>query len=69
MAHRLTKTETVMHAFPRAGGNPSRWYTCPIDPDAPTRDHLVAIDTDLWEDMGCPETITVTIRPGDHLNG
>lgn len=30
---------------------------------------FVAVDIEKWRDMGEPETITVTIRRGDHLNG
>lgn len=27
------------------------------------------MDADLWEDMGKPEAITITVVPGDLLNG
>lgn len=27
------------------------------------------VPKDVWEDMGAPATITVTIEPGDRLNG
>lgn len=33
--------------------------------DIPTR---TAIALDTWADLGRPDTITVTIEPGDHLN-
>ena len=29
----------------------------------------VDLPTADWEDLGRPDTITVTIEPGDHLNG
>lgn len=29
---------------------------------------VVTISTQQWNDMRCPSTITVTIRPGDRLN-
>jgi hypothetical protein len=28
----------------------------------------LALDQDVWEDMGRPNEITVTVRPGDRLN-
>lgn len=28
----------------------------------------IEVDRDVWNDMGQPETITVTIEPGDLLN-
>lgn len=29
--------------------------------------HLV-LPAEVWDHMGRPETVTVTVRPGDHLN-
>lgn len=46
-------------------------------PDAGERSlHFAALESpdehflprDVWEEMGKPETVTVTVRPGDHLN-
>ena len=34
--------------------------------EAPT--HTVYVERAAWRDMGEPDTITVTIEPGDHLN-
>lgn len=31
--------------------------------------HLLNLPRDLWEEMGQPETITMTVEPGDKLNG
>lgn len=42
------------------------------DYDAPSEDRSpckqVLIPEQLYKDMGCPETITVTVQPGDYLN-
>jgi hypothetical protein len=32
------------------------------------RFHHVRLDEDVWQDMGRPDTVTVTIEPGDQLN-
>lgn len=29
---------------------------------------LVSLSLDKWDDLGRPETITVSVEPGDHLN-
>ncbi len=29
---------------------------------------VMDLTIDLWDDMGCPDTITVSIEPGDLLN-
>lgn len=29
---------------------------------------ILVLAREDWEDMGQPETITITIEPGDHLN-
>jgi hypothetical protein len=31
-------------------------------------DMMFRLDLDVYKDMGCPETITVTVVPGDTLN-
>ncbi len=37
------------------------------DPDD-LPDRSLAMSRELWEEFGSPDTLTVTIRPGDHLN-
>lgn len=64
---RLTRTAKVIHEQPiRDGGRVIYRHTddSTYDPHAATlylssEDHL---------DMGCPDTLTVTIEPGDRLN-
>ena len=36
---------------------------------SPSHYHEHKMSVDLWEELGRPMTITVTIQPGDHLNG
>lgn len=36
-----------------------------IDPDDPERRHAVMLPKADWEAMGCPTTLSVTIKPGD----
>lgn len=38
------------------------------DGEEGSRMNVVELDRQLWEDMGRPKTITVTVRPGDLLN-
>ena len=63
----LSKTEVVLD---RDGDTPTHARFA-YDPDiasgeAPT--HTVYVERVAWRDMGEPDTITVTIEPGDHLN-
>lgn len=39
------------------------------DPDDEVQEHQFFLDRGVWEDMGKPETITVTVEKGDKLNG
>lgn len=60
----LTKTVTVLDFIGvDAEGMP---IYCALGDE--TRSHAVAVDPDVWEDMGRPDAITVTIEPGDLLN-
>lgn len=33
------------------------------------RANVLTLDYNVWEDLGRPDEITVTVRPGDHLVG
>lgn len=44
------------------------FYAQPAEPGEDARRHIVIVDADVYEDMGRPDTITVTIEPGDRLN-
>lgn len=32
-------------------------------------DNVIWLGRQEWDDMGRPSTVTVSVRPGDHLNG
>ena len=46
-------TRAIFSYDPHEDGNPIFW----------------AMEADKWEDMGSPRVVTVTIQPGDLLNG
>lgn len=48
---------------------PDRVVFVALDPDLPDYRRRMTIDPDIWRDMGSPDVITVTIKPGDKLNG
>lgn len=60
----LTKSEFVLGFATRAGDTvyfQGEWET-------PDLRSIMVFSVQKYEDMGEPEIITVTIRPGDHLN-
>ena len=63
----LSKTAVVLDH----DGDTATYVRFAYDPDiaageAPT--HTVYVERVAWRDMGAPDTITVTIEPGDRLN-
>lgn len=63
----LLRTRTVMdlcYAAVRKGLGSATFER--LDEDGQRR--VVELESDAWEDMGRPHTITVTIEPGDRLN-
>lgn len=63
----LTSTRSILHLDgPAVGMEGVRFARIVDEPDEPQRH--VSIDADLWDELGKPETITVTIEPGDLLN-
>jgi hypothetical protein len=62
----LSKTASVLTQVE----SDSTWVSFEIERDEPdeTRRRDVTIDYATWQDLGEPETITVTIEPGDRLN-
>jgi hypothetical protein len=59
----ITRTTSVLHAVSGARGV----FVNPLDDDD-FRRHLVILDPEIYDDLGRPEYITVTIEPGDRLN-
>jgi hypothetical protein len=61
----LTKTEVVLRLI--EGGGDWRDFT-DFDDDSGSETVAVSIASERFEEMGCPEKVTVTIEPGDRLN-
>lgn len=67
MSAPLVKTRTVMQMRHVFDGKPCFTNSEPEDGDT-LRYHTLWLDQGVYDDMGCPATITVTIEPGDKLN-
>lgn len=72
MAPVISKTETIMHAK-QYNRYADVFFQSGLDEDpadfSPSHYHEHKMSVDLWDELGRPMTITVTIQPGDHLNG
>ena len=71
---RISKTTRLLNHDPDLSDAHEAVYVTPTDDDGdhPTGGtHTTTVRVPLldWEDLGRPTTITVTIEPGDHLNG
>lgn len=66
----LTKTVAVLsRATMRAAITDHVGFMAfPDSDDERVRMHHVAVDAEVWRDMGEPDVVTVTIEPGDRLN-
>lgn len=72
----LMKTRTVLEFQSLYDGSGMRPIFAPTLDDSldsegrfdSARRTSVSLDSDVWQDMGRPESITVTVRPGDRLN-
>lgn len=62
---RMTQHRTLMEISDDQPFEESVVFVNDEDQDAEEQFHM---DSDLWDEMGCPEIITVTINPGDLLN-
>lgn len=62
----LLKTQTVL-TLDDADAEMPCFSTTPDEGDA-TRETMVLLDREVWEEMEKPGTITVTVEPGDKLN-
>ena len=65
---RMSKTTKLLHHEPDLSDAHEAVYVTPTD-DGDTPVTMVCIPLLDWDDLDCPDTITVTIEPGDHLNG
>lgn len=62
----LTKSQTVLEL--QLGGILGLVFSAPEVEGEEHRYNAMQVDKRVWEDMGKPEVITVTIEPGDKLN-
>jgi hypothetical protein len=58
MTMKTTKTQTVLTAL----------SSSPNNYEASERRHQFFLDPNVWNDMGRPQQVTVTVEPGDRLN-
>lgn len=64
-----TKTRSVLHRRGATSGMAPYVYFERQPADDPETTHrTVLLDVEDWHELGDPEVITITIRPGDHLN-
>ncbi len=63
---KLEKTRTVLNNTNSTPDTGPRF--CYMDDEGVGRVYVLYMDLDVWDDMGKPDTITVTIEPGDLLN-
>lgn len=65
----LTRTRSVLHRSATKGDEPySRQWFIQADEDTNVVRREVYVDRQTFEDLGEPDTITVSIEPGDTLN-
>ena len=62
----LLKTMAVLDLIGDSTPTHVRFGAQPAPDEAPT--HEVHVERGRWEDMDGPDTITITIEPGDRLN-
>lgn len=68
----LEKTRTVLNRpDPRVehAGDSVSFVSDHEDGEVPWRHTGMSLDKSVWHDMGKPDVITITIEPGDKLNG
>lgn len=70
----LEKSQTIMSLSAKTRQFPGGTvpFDCEMEDDGSeegVRRHQFFVEHQVWADMGSPHTITVTIEPGDKLNG
>lgn len=66
----MTRTRFILE-IPKGwtkGRDASKVYFQRTEADEDMRQHEMYLDKSIWEKMGSPETITVSVEPGDTLN-
>lgn len=67
MTVHLTKTRTVL-TITDASEWPEYLVRFRKEIEEDERPYVIDLPYDVWQDMDRPETITVTVEPGDRLN-
>ncbi|KKM13167.1 hypothetical protein LCGC14_1719030 [marine sediment metagenome] len=65
----ITKTIFVVERFTRKDHIGEAVFRSEFDEDDSERYRSVSIDMNLDEALGQPNTVTITLQPGDTLNG
>lgn len=66
----MTKTRSVLPHAGHSEDDGMEVFMCPPEPDPADqgRERVVKLANADWVDLGSPDTITVTVEPGDLLN-
>lgn len=69
----VSKTVSVLTLTPDLGQERFMVFSNVEPYAAPEDDYVpgwktIILHQEMWEDLGCPEDITVTVEPGDTLN-
>jgi hypothetical protein len=63
----LLETMALMH-FDRNSGSEVQYLFDPEGAESESYPRAVQVSTLAWLEMGRPDTVTVSVRPGDHLS-
>lgn len=64
----LSKTQAVLHRADAEYNTYVKFTYQNDEPEPEIRVNVLLLDSDLHKEMGEPDTITVTVEPGDKLN-
>lgn len=64
----LIKTRTILRYFADRDDGCPMFTAAESNEGEAVRNHGLILDLDVWDDIGRPTIITVTIEPGDLLN-
>lgn len=63
----MSKTTAILN-FKKSDNIGRAVFECEGDPGDVGRNHYLKVDAEIYEELGSPEVITVSIEPGDLLN-
>lgn len=72
----LAETTCILKIYPKQTISDRVLFSNQVEDDEPdtrydepdTRYRVLYVDLSTWHDLGRPETLTITIKPGDWLN-